>query len=110
VLVKLTGVDSKPPKPAKKTRTPAPAATNEQVEAMVQTLQEMVARAKDPNAVPDSEVEAIIARVGTEFSTDQQKLIAERVTGKGGRSAKDAIDRLRADLTAVKRLIESQRV
>jgi hypothetical protein len=77
---------------------------------MARTLQGMVERAKDPNAVPDSEVEAILARVSAEFSTDQQKAIAERVTGKGGRSAKDAIDRLRADLTAVKRLIESQRV
>lgn len=110
VLTKLTGIDSKPPKPAKKPRREEPAASDEQVEGMVQTLEEMVARAKDPNAVPDSEIDAILARVGSEFSADQQKAIAKRVTGQGGRSASGAIANLRMDLTAVKRLVESQRV
>ena len=77
---------------------------------MVKTLEDMVVRAKDPNAVLDSEIDAILARVSGEFSTDQQKAIAKRVTGQGGRSALNAIDNLRADLTAVKRLVESQKV
>ena len=110
VLVKLTGIDNKPPKPAKKAKAPEPTATDEQVEAMVTALQAMVERAKDPDAVPDAEIDAILARVGTEFSTDQQKAIAKRVTGKGGASSKGAIDNLRADLTAVKRALESQKV
>lgn len=110
VLAKLTGIDSKPAKAAKKTKPDEPAASDEQVEAMTRTLREMVARAKDPSAVPDSEIDAVLARVSREFSTEQQKAIAKQVTGNGGRSAKDAVDRLRADLTAVKRLLESQRV
>jgi hypothetical protein len=110
VLVKLTGIDNKPPRAAKKSKPVEPTASDEQVEAMTRTLQEMVARSKDPRAVPDAEIDAILSRVSSEFSTDQQKAIARSVTGNGGRSAKDAIDRLRADLTAVKRLLESQRV
>lgn len=110
VLVKLAGIDNKPPKASKKPKPTEPTASDEQVEAMTRTLQEMVARSKDPRAVPDAEIDAVLSRVSSEFSTDQQKAIAKRVTGNGGRSAKDAVDRLRADLTAVKRLLESQRV
>ena len=110
VLVKLTGIDNKPPRVAKKAKPVEPTASDEQVEAMSRALQEMVARSKDPRAVPDAEIDAILSRVSSEFSTDQQKAIARQVTGNGGRSAKDAVDRLRADLTAVKRLLESQRV
>jgi hypothetical protein len=110
VLVKLTGIDNKPPKTVKKPKPPEPVATDEQVEAMVAALQAMVEKTKDPDAVPDAEINAILARVGAEFSTDQQKAIAKRVTGKGGASSKGAIDNLRADLTAVKRALESQKV
>jgi hypothetical protein len=110
VLVKLTGIDTKPPKPAKKAKPEEPTASDEQVEAMVAALQGMVEKAKNPDAVPDSEIDGILARVSAEFSTDQQKAIAKRVTGKGGRSAQGAIDNLRADLTAVKRALESQKV
>lgn len=110
VLVKLTGIDNKPPRAAKKSKPVEPVASDEQIEAMTRTLQEMVARSKDPRAVPDAEIDVILSRVSSEFSTDQQKAITKRVTGNGGRSAKDAVDRLRADLTAVKRLLESQRV
>jgi hypothetical protein len=60
--------------------------------------------------VPDAEIDAILARLGSSFSTDQQKAIAKRVTGSAGRSAADAINNLRLDLTAVKQLRESQRV
>ena len=110
VLVKLTGIDTKPPRTAKKPKPEEPVASDEQVESMVKTLEEMVVRAKDPNAVPDSEIDGILAHVSGEFSTDQQKAIARRVTGQGGRSAQNASDNLRADLTAVKRLVESQKV
>jgi hypothetical protein len=110
VLVRLTGIDSKPPKAPKIAKPEEPHASEEQVEAISRTLQEMVARAKDPSAVPDTEIDAILSRASSEFSTEQLKSIARRVTGNGGRSAKDAIDRLRADLTAVKRLLVSQRV
>ena len=110
VLAKLTGIDIKPPKPAKKPKAPEPTATDEQVEAMVANLQAMVEKAKDPDAVPDAEIEAILNRVGKEFSTAQQKDIAKRVTGKSGASSKGAIDNLRIDLTAVKRALESQKV
>ncbi len=110
VLVKLTGIDNKPPKAAKKPKPEEPVASEEQVAGMVTTLQEMVTRAKDPNAVPDSEIDAILTRVSAGFSTDQQKAIAKQVTGNSGRSSKGAIDNIRTDLTAVKRLLESQRV
>jgi hypothetical protein len=110
VLVKLTGIDNKPQKATKKPKPSEPTASDEQVEAMIRTLQNLVARAKVPSSVADAEIEVVLLRVSSEFSTDQQKAIAKRVTGNGGRSAKDAIERLRADLTAVKRLLESQRV
>lgn len=110
VLAKLTGVGGAPAKGGKKAKADEPTASDEQVDAMVKELQDVVTRAKDPHAVPDAEVEAILTRVGNEFSAAQQKAIAQRVTGKGGRTPKEAIDRLRADLTAVKRLLESQRV
>lgn len=110
VLAKLTGIGGRPTRPGKKAKAEEPVAPDEQVDAMVKELQEMVARAKDPNAVPDAEVEAILTRVGGGFADKQQKSIAQRVTGKSGKSAKEAIDRLRADLTAVKRLMEGQRV
>jgi hypothetical protein len=110
VLVKLTGIDNKPPKAPKKPKPSEPTASDDQVEGMIRTLQNLVARAKDPSSVADAEIEAALLRVSSEFSTDQQRAIAKRVTGNGGRTAKDAIERLRADLTAVKRLLESQRV
>jgi hypothetical protein len=110
VLVKLTGIDNKPAKATKKAKPEEPVASDEQVDSMTRTLRDMVTRAKDPNAVPDSEIDAILSRVSAEFSTDQQKAIAKQVTGNGGRSARDAVNRLRADLTAVRRLLESQRV
>lgn len=111
LLVKLTGVSSKPTKGGKsKDKVDEPAATDEQVEAMAKTLEGLVERARDPKAVPDSEVETILARVGAEFSTAQQKAIAKRVTGNAGKTPAEAITLLRADLTAVKRLLESQKV
>jgi hypothetical protein len=108
VVVKLSGHDSKPPKAGKKPKEEKPAASEEQVAAITKTLQDMVVRAKDPTAVPDSEINTILGQVSSQFSDAQQKAIAAQVTGQGGRSAKDAIDRLRADLTAVKRAMESQ--
>ncbi|HSQ54758.1 MAG TPA: hypothetical protein VLM40_03355 [Gemmata sp.] len=110
VLVKLTGIDAKPPKRAKKPKPEEPTAPREQVEAIVAEFQAMVEKAKDPDAVPDSEIDGILSRVSRDFSTAQQKDIARRVTGKGGRSSQGAIDNLRADLTAVKRALESQKV
>lgn len=110
VLGQLTGIQNQPPKPAKKAKTTRPDVPAEQVETMIKRLQEMVARAKDPQSVPDSEIDALLLQVSREFSEAQQKQIAKQVTGASGRSAQDAIDRLRADLTAVKRLVESQDV
>jgi hypothetical protein len=113
ILVKLTGVDVKPPKPPKKSKTPTsvvPDAPTEQVDAMVKVLQEMIEKTKDPDAVPDSEIENVLTQVGAKFSDAQQKEIAKRVTGKSGRSAEGAREKLREDLTAVKRALESQKV
>jgi hypothetical protein len=70
----------------------------------------MIDRTRDPNAVSDSEIDAILERVAREFPESQQKEIAKEVTGKGGRNSRTAIDNLRADLTAVKRALESQKV
>jgi hypothetical protein len=108
LLARLTGIDGKPAKGGKK-KADEPA-SDEQVIAVTNTLQEMVDRAKDPHAVSDSEIDVILARVSKEFSGAQQKAIAKEVTGKGGKTPQEAIDRLRADLTAVKRLLESQKV
>lgn len=109
LLAKLSGVDGKPAKGGKK-KADGPTASDEQVETMAKSLEGMVERARDPNAVPDSEVDAILARVGSEFSPAQQKAIAKRVTGKAGNNPAEVATRLRADLTAVKRLLESQKV
>jgi hypothetical protein len=109
LLANLTGIAVKPVR-ARQRAESKPAATDEQVDAMVKSLQDMVERAKDPKAVSDEEIEALLARVGSEFSALQQKAIAARVTGKGGKSTADSIARLRTDLTAVKRLLESQNV
>jgi hypothetical protein len=112
VLMMLTGVAYKTPKPAKvkATKATVPDAPVEQVDAIVKSLQDMLDKTKDPDAVPDSEIDAILNRVSSEFSETQQKAIAKQVTGKGGRSGKGAIDYLRADLTAVKRALGSQKV
>jgi hypothetical protein len=116
VLSKLTNVSPKaPPKATKKPKAVGPSATDDQVDAMVQELQTLLARAKDPKAVPDAEVDAILERVRNGFSVDQHKAIAYRVTaekvpGKGAKATQTALDRLRADLTAVKRMVESQDV
>jgi hypothetical protein len=111
LLAKLTGIDSKPAKPAKGGKKVAePAAPPEQVEAMSKELEDLVERSRDPDAVSDAEIDAILARLGSSFSTEQQKAIAKRVSGSAGRSAADAVNDIRLDLTAVKRLRESQRV
>ena len=85
-------------------------AQKEADEELVKELEELVTKAKDPDAVSDAEIDAILNRVSSDFSSAQQKDIAKRVTGQGGRSAQAAIDNLRADLTAVKRALESQKV
>lgn len=108
LLAALTGVSTVPAKGSKK--ADGPTASDEQVEALIKSLENMVERSRDPDAVADAEIDAILARLGMEFSTDQQKSIAKRVTGKGGKSAKEAANLIRIDLTAVKRLRETQRV
>src|SRR5690606_25353781 len=113
VLAKVTGIEPKAPKAARAGKTPkeeVPAASQEQVDALVQSLKEMIDRTRDPGAVSDAEIEAVLDRVRREFPESQQKEIAREVTGKGGRSGKGAIDNLRADLTAVRRALESQKV
>jgi hypothetical protein len=110
LLEELTGIKSQSARPARQTKATKPDAPAEHVEMIVQALEEMIARARDPKAVSDSEIDAILHKVSSEFSEAQQKAIAKRVTGKGGRSAQNAIDNLRADLTAVKRLLEGQKV
>jgi hypothetical protein len=113
VLAKLTGIEPKTAKATRASKPPkeeGPPAPREQVDAMVRSLKEMIDRTRDPNAVSDAEIDAILERVAREFPESQQKEIAKEVTGKGGRNSKGAIDNLRADLTAVKRALESQKV
>ena len=117
-LVKMTGIDTKPPKAPKQPKKPKadePTATDEQVTAMTQQLRDMIERAKDPKAVADSDVDEVLSKVSSEFSAAQQKAISEtvtgqKVTGRGKAQTENAIANLRADLTAVKRLVESQNV
>jgi len=113
VLAKLSGIDSKPAKAGKTPKAPKEqeaTASEEDVEAVLRELKELLARGQNPEAVADSEIDTILVRLSTGFSTAQQKAIAKEFTGKSGSSAQSARTNIKIDLTAVKRLRDSQRV
>jgi hypothetical protein len=107
VLANLTGVRPEAAKPARKGK---PAADPARVSQMTRTLHEMAERAKDPNAVPDSEVEAVIARLKAEFSAAELKAMAADVAGVNVRGGGEALREIRGKLTEMKRILESQKV
>ena len=107
VLANLTGFKDQPAKAPRKAK---PAADPAKVQEMTKTLREMAERAKDPAAVPDSEVDAIIDRLKAEFSAAELKTIAEEVAGVTVRGGEDALREIRGKLTEMKRILESQRV
>jgi hypothetical protein len=64
---------------------------------------------KEPGKVTDAEVDAALAPLA-KLPKEDLFALAKEVTGRGGRSVQDSLNLLRADMTAVRRLLESQRV
>ncbi len=104
LLTKLKGFNAKAHKPAKKEKAPS-VPDSPEVAMVVSELKAMIEKSKDPAAVSDTEIEAMITRLSTEFSGKEQD-IAERVINRRGRSGKDAVGKLRESLTATKRIVE----
>ena len=58
----------------------------------------------------EKQVSDFLGGLRAKHSDDELRALAKKVTGRGGRTAKQALDYLRADLLAVSRLMESQKV
>jgi hypothetical protein len=64
---------------------------------------------KEPEKVTPEEIDAVLKPLES-LPKEQLSALSKKITGTGGRSAQDSLQRIRADMTAVRRLLESQRV
>jgi hypothetical protein len=64
----------------------------------------------DPGPHAHAAADALLSELRAAHSDAELVALAKDVTGRGGRTAKQALDYLRADLTAVTRALESQTV
>lgn len=95
------------PAPAKPGAKPKPAAGGEKVDASAKELEATI----DTLAViSPEEAEKHLAKLQADHTDDELREIARRVTGKGGRTGKQALELIRHDLVAVHRALESQKV
>lgn len=101
----------KPAAPAPKA-SPKVAAASPKVAATEKTLTAAVEKSKSIAKLPEAEKHAdeVIAKLQKEHTPAEIVALARKVTGERVRSAGDALQRLRASMTAVARLIESQDV
>lgn len=104
-IAKLHAKTKPPPAPG------PPAAGGPEVDASEKALRDALDRdSKDPGPESAKAAGELLAKVRAEHTDDEIRELARRVTGKGGRTAKQALAFLQADLTAVTRAIDSQKV